>query len=128
MLGTQTQQPFYQSAHNDCSHQRSHALGGGNGNGEGQKGEADTHHHGQAGTYAPERIQLHQGADTCYDHTVLHKCSRRLNVQSHHIGQDDDGCYIAHKHGQDMLQPKGNGLPYRYSAIQGIEITHGRKD
>ena len=127
ILGAQTQHAFYQTAHYHRTHERTHTLCGGNGDCQAKEGETDAHHHRQARTDAPHGIELHQRAYASYHHTVLHQCSTQLRLQSGHIGQDDDGSHIAHKHGQHVLQTEGDSLPKGHPTVQRIKVTHGSK-
>ena len=124
LVWKKAQKALHHTAHDNGSHQRTHALVASDRDGQRKEGERDTHHDRQARAHLPDGIQLHKGADAGNDHTILNQSGTDALIQAYDARQDDDRGDVGHEHGQDVLKSEGNGLRQRHSSIQLIYTRH----
>ena len=122
ILNKQSERSLNQSAHDDRTDERAHAVSAGDADGERKERKRDAHHDRQARTHTPHGEELHQGSYTGDDHTVLDKCGANGAIEPHGRRQDHDGGDVADKHGQHMLQAEGKSLAQRHSTVEPIEV------
>ncbi len=122
VLDKETQQSFDNTADDHSSHESSHTHCGSYEYGEREECEADTHNDRQSRTNLPDRIKLYESADTGDYHTVLDEGSLESGVDSHDSCEDDDRGDVAHEHREHVLETERNGLSYRNSSVQLINV------
>ena len=103
VFSAKAEQTFDNTANDNRSHERTHALRGANRNGNGEECKADAHDDGEAGADFPDGVELDERTDARDNHAVLNKRSGDALFDSDNIGKDDDWRYVAHEHGKYML-------------------------
>lgn len=108
--GDEPQTAFQASAYQCRPQNGTIAVFGSNDTESGNKGEADSHDDGQAAAQGSHWEHLEQGSHASHDHGSLDQGSRLFCGHLHGAGDDQDGSDIGHKHGQHMLEPKGDSF------------------
>ena len=122
ILGEEAENALNESANDDGSDERAHAVGRAHADGEREEGERDAHDDRQARTDAPHGVELHERADAGYHHTVLYEHRTNVLVEPHGTGKNHYRSDVADEHRQHVLQAKRESLPQWHSTVELVEI------